>query len=508
MLKAIAVLVLCLLSITTSHAQNIDSQFKVELGQVFRADKRSVPLDIIGHDSSGYYILYGAGTHGQREKAITKFNLDLVPTEQTLNLASTVEGEEISTLGITQIDNTIYHISAVSSRQSATIFSEKINLNDFTLGERKAIIKINDFGKQKNPFQKFIISNDTSVFFYTIPNKANGRKKAKVLLLDEKFNIISTEEYEFPYQEKLFSITKIILGDNDEIYLLGQYNFGTNSLKTYKLKKYEYILFNLSNGKATEITKISNGGKHLIKFDFLKTKQNELVLAGFYSEKDIFAIKGTFYEKINLASKQNISRRFQEFDSSFYTQLAVGSKKDFIVRRIKKGRYEDPNYVLYNTFQTNDGGIILVAEQTIFNGYTYGTKNLALVKLTLDGTIEWTKKIGKNNANSNTTVYSHYNVIKRNSKLLFFYNDNAKNLHHIKGSVYNAFMDLGAEVLMLTSVTFDGEYKRKIVIQEGVSEGIRIRPQLSRLLDENTILFFGQSPLNLKKQRFVKIKLL
>ncbi|WP_338360052.1 hypothetical protein, partial [Yeosuana marina] len=96
-MKTCFILFLCYLSLASVYSQN---DIQIEYGAVFKNEKREIPFDIVGKDENGYYLLYSEGKYGQGDDMfLRKFNLDLTPSGQELNLKDDTYEDKFSSLG-------------------------------------------------------------------------------------------------------------------------------------------------------------------------------------------------------------------------------------------------------------------------------------------------------------------------------------------------------------------------------------------------------------------------
>ena len=72
--------------VTPSNAQT--DEISLEMGPVFRMGGESVALDLVGFDTTGYYMwmVHGGGKYGKAGYSIVKIGPDLTPTEEALNI--------------------------------------------------------------------------------------------------------------------------------------------------------------------------------------------------------------------------------------------------------------------------------------------------------------------------------------------------------------------------------------------------------------------------------------
>nr|WP_299339525.1 hypothetical protein [Allomuricauda sp.] len=69
-----------------SHGQADALVADIKIGDLFKNDKREIPIDFVGEDSTYYYILYAGGRFGNGDKSLRKFNKNLVPVGDEIAL--------------------------------------------------------------------------------------------------------------------------------------------------------------------------------------------------------------------------------------------------------------------------------------------------------------------------------------------------------------------------------------------------------------------------------------
>ena len=489
------------------------SNIQVELGTVFKNESREIPVDIIGSDEKGYYILYSEGRFGQGDDMkIRRFNLDLTPSSQEINLKNSVLEGQFNSLGVTKLKDKIIHVFYILNTSGKHYYRQTVDLDNFTLGNTESITTIeNDTKKASNSTSRFMISEDEKIItmLYTVPNKNKEHTKIRIQTYDLDFNLQKENEYEFPYNNNQFSIYSIVnTKDNGMVFLCKKYN-SSKILKEENNKGYEFQVYKIENESLKKITSIIPKDVHL-RYLISRFDNNTMIVTGLFSSKNIYAMKGVYNAKISLENGEIIHEVYNEFDSSYITQLMEdGKKKDRTIRKIKEGKFEDPNYVLDSTILLPNGELLVVAEQkhsvTINYATTFYHQNIAIMKLGSNGKLIWANKIGKNNEKGNVPIYNSFLTVLRDTELFLLYNCNSDNLNHVKGPIAKSF-GVYNRVFMSAAIDFDGDFNRKVLISREASDDITIRPLLYNWVDKNTLLLFGQDIDNLKNQRFVKVK--
>tara|TARA_R110002049_G_scaffold38978_1_gene120338 strand:+ start:25931 stop:27469 length:1539 start_codon:yes stop_codon:yes gene_type:complete len=487
----------------------------VEFGSVFKNEKREIPVDIIGKDDNGYYLLYSEGKFGQgNDMFLRKFNLDLTPSGQEINLKNETYEDQFNSLGLIKIKDKITHVFYLLNDEGKTFYHQSVDLKTFTLNEKKLITTIeNDTKSAKNSLSKFMISEDenTITLFYTIPNKNKEIVKVKVQTFDSDFNEITNTSYEFPYKNDIFSIYRIFLNKKNELFLLCKIYESYKILSDENNHRYEFQLFKIEQEKLSSISTIKPDNVHLRTLNTTLLNDEELALTGMYSKKDMYAMSGIFACKINLESGNILYSKYNKLSSDFFSKLMEdGKKKEKAIDKFNQGKRDNQNFVLKQTIKLENDELLVLAEQAWSYSYnyaiTYYHHDIATIKLDKDGNIAWANKIGKRNDKANVSIYSSYLPVYKNDKVFLLYNCSTKNLNHHTGPLVNYFTDFDRAFLATSVDLGNGNYKRQVLINNNQLDGITIRPFLYNWINENTLLMFGQDIDNLKNQRFVTIK--
>lgn len=507
-------LFLCLV-ILSSILINAQNNIDVEFGSIFKNEKRQIPVDIIGQDENGYYILYSEGRFGQGDDMfLRKFNLDLTPSTKEINLKSETYEGKFNSLGLTKLKNKITHVFYLLTDTGKTYYYQNIDLTTFSLSPKKLITTIlNDSKNARNSLSRFLISDDenTITLFYTIPNKNKETAKIRVQTFDSDFNEKTSTYYSFPYNNDVLSYRRIFTNSKNELFILCKKYDSYKVLNDENNHRYEFQLYQIKNDQLGLLTTIRPDNVHLRSLNTTLINDEELALTGLYSEKDLYAMNGVYASKINLTNGEVIASKYNKFSADFFSKLMEdGKKKNKAIAKYNEGKRADQNYILKQTIKLDNNELLVLAEQVWSYSYnyaiTYYHHDIAAVRLDHEGKIIWANKIGKRNDKPNVPIYNSYYPVCKKDKLYLLYNCNAKNLNHRKGRLANYFNDFD-RAFMATHVDLNtGDYNRQLLIKNEQLEGITIRPSLYNWIDDDTLLMFGQDIDNLKNQRFVKVK--
>jgi hypothetical protein len=219
--------------------------------------------------------------------------------------------------------------------------------------------------------------------------------------------------------------------------------------------------------------------------------------AGFYSEKGTWSIRGTFFLRIDRATKTIVRQSFKEFDTDFITAYMTDKEEQKATKKAeRKGEsLEMYEYEMRDNIKREDGGAVVVAEQyymwvetirtTNANGsvstrtvYHYVYNDIIVVSIAPSGDIEWNAKVPKRQHSTNDGgYYSSYAMTLKGGKIYLLFNDNGENLFLKDGDKVQQFEVTGKDALVtLATIDEDGIPLRL------PQEGVPVRPDHVRLM--------------------------
>jgi hypothetical protein len=208
--------------------------------------------------------------------------------------------------------------------------------------------------------------------------------------------------------------------------------------------------------------KISLKDKFIVGLSFHKSKNDELICAGFYSNRkldvgELFGknylfgnsteagYAGTYYIRINTVNKEVLVSKTKEFSLDLITTHLSDRKKEKAKTAKALGDKKNQaelglSYRFNEIIQKEDGGAVLIMEKyyvivhyyrnTTYYNYHYDDIIVASVSPT--GDIQWTTRIPKEQKSQNDGgVNSSYSVSVVGDKLYFLFNDN-RSIGHVR----------------------------------------------------------------------------
>jgi hypothetical protein len=340
--------------------------------------------------------------------------------------------------------------------------SSEMYIDAVTFDNEKILIVFSNYIKQDQKVKytistvdsdgKFFIDNKSTVDFYPI---SSTYEKCKVVfsitrqqfalvtreytndtsqkvysaVLDTSLKIISQKSLTVPHPEKKFDFDSYALSVNGDLAALGYHSEKIKALSSKR--KIEYYVY-ASNVAASDFKEyiipaeksISTLG---IAFDNFN---NQLVLAGFYIERESNAGTGIFYATIDITTNDELK---------FSTKVIEGQNSTNLKReRSLSSGTGIMDYPIERIVIRNDGGAIIVAEAAYTTEYSYYDsfsqsftqrleyhfENVVVISVNKDATVDWSAIVEKNQVSlDDEGVFSSFCPLLNSEQFLVLYNN-------------------------------------------------------------------------------------
>lgn len=292
--------------------------------------------------------------------------------------------------------------------------------------EKEAILSIYPNQKEQKVDLQYVLSpNKKRLLCYK--NLQNRREAEKVLyyLFGEEGSSIANGELKLKYPDNRFRITNIRVSNQGNVFILGKFSERgwVNDPDNFKYLAYRYDT-QINQGQEYDI---NLGDRIVADMTFRVDKNENLYLAGFYSNRGADQMAGTYLQKINwegIVEKEATAPFSKEFLRNYLSkgQINRGRElRDFYIR-------PEDGIIL-----RSDGGVLLIAEkfyivyQTFRNQYgylvdreIYHYDDVILTSISPEGNIEWQSVVEKRQASDQPANLSFFNASSPRGTYIFY----------------------------------------------------------------------------------------
>ncbi len=525
---------LLLLMAVCSHfliAQPRPKEVDITWGEKYRASKKTTLSDVVGYDGTGIYAIkhISKGFYGLNSYlALEHYDNDMNQT-RSVEIELKHNRDELSFEFMLQYNGRLYLFSSFKDQKEKQNFLYVQPINTHSLqqeGAPRLIAKISYEGEKKKNSGSFdyALSADSTkmLIFYNLPHNKKEKERFGLHVFDQGMKEIWNKEITLPYEEELFDVERCKIDNAGNVHLLGMIYSEKRKVRRKGEVNYKYqVLSYRENGNSLTEYPVEIPDMFLTDMQIAITHHQDIICAGFYSEKGKHSIKGSYFVKVDGKTKAIKQKSIKEFSADFITQHMSERKAEKTKRKIEKGKdVEMYEYALDELVIREDGGVILVGEQYYVNVVTftspgpngimntrtttyYNYNDIIVVNINPTGEIEWAQKIPKlQMTREDGGFFSSYSMAVVHDKMFFVFNDNPKNLSPKAGKSHNFVPGRKESTVVLVALDRDGNQKKSPLFMSG-DAAVVIRPKVCEQISENELVVFGQRK---KNQRFAKIQ--
>jgi hypothetical protein len=276
--------------------------------------------------------------------------------------------------------------------------------------------------EQKVDLQYVMSPNKKRLLCYKNLKTRNESEEILYYIFDDEGDLVMNGEISLKYPDNKFNIRKVKVSNQGNVYVLGKF------LKTTRIREvddYKYVIYRQESLDQTgsEIP-IDFGDKYITDVEFKLDRDENIYLAGFYSNNSSELIIGTIYQKISAAGITLINS-VEKFGESFLSNYLSSGQID-------RGR-ELKNFYLKDIILRSDGGVLLLAEKFYvtyhsyrdFYGYwvdreVYHYEDVILTSVSREGEIEWHAIVDKNQVSESQATLSYFDAVGKASTYIFY----------------------------------------------------------------------------------------
>ena len=355
-----------------------------------------------------------------------------------------------------------------------------------------------------------VSSNDSMLLvYYDISDEKGEPKRMGFHVVDQDLDLEWYRDVSLPYANEQVYVTDYLLSNDGEVFAMGKvYEDRQRNVKKGSGNFSFHVMSFTSKSSEDQFFKISGKEHYLADMKFAIGQDNDLICAGYYSNKEMQFIEGVFYIVLEQNSGAIIDEHYNEYSSlDFNSQPSLNNN---VQEKQVSGKKPELERFRLNTLLTQENGdVYLVGEQFDIKAGdppVYHYNDIIIVKYDEDGVVKWAQKVRKKQqVYDDGNYFSSFTCRLHNDNLYLVFNDHSKNLHY-KGEgrywVYESDHHRMKEYLIvMVEIDTDGSQSKRRVFTAKEHEVVKW-PRLNETTDSNEIVFYGK---RLAVHRFGKI---
>lgn len=287
----------------------------------------------------------------------------------------------------------------------------------------EAILSVYPNEKEQKVGLQYVMSRDKRRLL-CYKNLKNKRDAEEMLyyVFDDEGDVMVTGEINLKYPDNRFQVEDIRVSNQGNAYLLGKFS-RVNNIREADDQKFIIYRHDARQQLGEEI-EIDLGDRYITDIAFRLDRDENIYVAGFYSNRSTEQIAGTVLQRIDRDGTVSLNR-IQKFEENFLSNyLSAG--------QINRGR-ELRNFYLKDIVLRSDGGVLLMAEKFFITTESYRDfygawvdrdiyhyEDIILTSVSGNGDIEWHAIVDKNQVSENPATLSYFNAIGRDGAYLFY----------------------------------------------------------------------------------------
>lgn len=448
--------IICLFPLLGISQTNAENNFDIKVGKPYR---------MVDSQYNNYLVYEDVLLNFKwvkDEVIVEKFNTNTLAIESTKTYSDFPDRFVIENIEILKDKCYLYYSLWDKKDETEQLFCRELDINKGTFHDiSKLLFKVKGkvtgtmagngrmYGIQivdKFKFQKSYDDSHLSVNYRKKPRTKNDDKNFDEIgfyVYDADMNELWGKEVRMPYHESQMDNLDYYVSEQGDFYML------TTVFKDHSGR------MKLTNGKANyhiELLKITGGTDEITKTPIMlksnlinsialyQALDNELVMGGYYSGKDINQVEGVFSFRVDAGGVLKDEFKY-EFPVDFLNENASNKQIRKNERKDKNDKAEMSDLKMREVFAGEDGAITIIGEKVFFktststNGkvttFTFFYQDIIASKIDSAGHLVWNKKLPKRQVGTQGTMdmsFEHM-TLKGNHYFLFLDNINNKNLN-------------------------------------------------------------------------------
>ncbi|MEL6557414.1 MAG: hypothetical protein AAFQ94_04475 [Bacteroidota bacterium] len=517
--------VLLTVSISSLLAQSKDSYSEIIWGESVTAKDGMTFNELVAYDQSGMYIIKtnARGAYGVSTKfVIEHFDKEMNRTK-SVNISLKEKGKKRRFHSALQLNNELYvlTLTVVKSSKELVLNAQTVDKNTLQLNndlKKIASIDYSDYSINDQLSYAHSLSADSSklLIYEYLPDGKDKKRKFGLSVFDIQLKLLWNKTVVTDFKQKSSMLEDFKVDNEGNVHLVG-ITFKEGEPGFLKSRpNYRYRIFSYyDQGNRPVEFPVRLESKFLSELRLEIDDDQNIVCGGLYSTRGNLNQNGSFFLKIDSQTREIISQSTQALPARIVKkERKPGSRQ----KPSKKPLPTLTNYNLDDFILKDNGGAIMIAEKyyrslfstTNYNATTgpstsnttsYNYDDIIVTSISAEGTIEWVKRIAKEQSSQDPGYYLSYLLLYDENNLHLVYNDDAKNLDREEGEKLHQFNRYSEAVTVMTTIDKEGSSSKQQLFSQSEAEVI-IRPAGGGKISDSELVLCGQ---NKSKFRFAKI---
>ncbi len=321
------------------------------------------------------------------------------------------------------------------------------------------------------------------------PSERRVSERYAYRVVDDQLQTVWQKDLELPVGTELLELGAYRIDSRGRMFVMSGVGQPEKSMRGAERQRsdrnYAVVAFDPEANTIKEFD-VAVDGKWVIATSFDVDENDNVVIGGFYSNDRYFSIAGTFFLRIDGATRKIEATGMKAFDRELLNQFA---------RRSNDREQELQDFYFDHFIVRPDGGAVFVAEQyyirqqwrTDFTTgrqeiiYYYYYNDLLVVDVLPDGTINWARRVPKEQVSINDRgAFSSYALARSGNDLYVLFNDDPSNVELLDKNpkaVPRAMNSLKRSSATFVKISADGSQARKNLFRSRDSD-VLLRPKI------------------------------
>ncbi|MEN0004454.1 MAG: hypothetical protein AAF798_09930 [Bacteroidota bacterium] len=513
MQKFMLLILLSVLTNVTIQAQQGKGPAMVTWGESIKEPSGSFISKVIASGKYGFYALRQKREGAfSGERAYAEFYDSAMRLQRSTKLELKYKGKVREFEDLVMVGGRLYLLTSFNNRAKRKnyLFRQEVDKKSLQPNAKlKKMGEIDSRDEYRDGAFSLVVSSDSSkvLVHSQLPYERRQPERFAFQVYDQEFNTLWKKDIALPYSDGSFTVEEYQVDDQGNVYLLGII-YSDSRMERGGSPTYQYtILAYRNNGEDFQEYRIALDDKFITDLTFRIDRKGELVCTGFYSDRGVRSVKGTYYLKIDPQSQAVSSQNLMAFEFDFLTETLSDRKKARAMEAQREGDTDRTpelyRFSLDKLILRSDGGALLVAEQfyryervwrtwdgLLQTDFFYHYNDLIVVNIRPDGTIEWATRIPKRQETVNDGgYYSSYAMSIVRDKIYFIFNDNPRNFNPDSNRLYN--YNGKSSVIALVELRKDGEYSAFPLFNNRDADVVT-RPIICKQIGSRKMMIYGE----------------